>query len=152
MTRVRPLSCSRRHALLTGAALLLGPLVRRASATPEFVVIVHPDNAMRELSRDFLEQVFLKRKTEWEDHQPIKPVDQRSDNHVRERFSERVLGRSVTAVKRFWQQKIFAGRGVPPPELESDQAIVAYVLQHRGSVGYVSGQASLGPARPVAVR
>jgi hypothetical protein len=54
-----------------------------------------------------------------------------------------VLKRSVAAVRNYWQQRIFSGRGVPPPELDSDEEIVAYVLKHRGAVGYVSGSAEL---------
>jgi ABC-type phosphate transport system substrate-binding protein len=129
-------------------AALLG---RARASAPDFVVIVHPDNAVRSLSSDFLEQAFLKRRTEWDDKNPIKPVDLAADSGARARFSERVLRRSVTAVKRYWQQRIFAGRGVPPPELDSDQAVVAYVLQHRGGIGYVSGGAALGSARAVAI-
>jgi hypothetical protein len=32
----------------------------------------------------------------------------------REGFSKEVHGRSVTAIKSFWNQQIFAGRQVPP--------------------------------------
>ena len=55
-------------------------------------------------------------------------------------------------MRSYWQQRIFSGRGVPPPELESDEAIVAYVLKHRGAVAYVSPNAKLGEAKPIAVR
>jgi hypothetical protein len=54
-------------------------------------------------------------------------------------------------VKAYWQQLIFSGRDVPPPELESDDAVVAYVLAHRGSIGYVSGMAELKNARVLAI-
>jgi len=50
----------------------------------------------------------------------------------------------VEAVRRYWQQCIFSGRSVPPPELDSDEAIVRYVAKYRGAVGYVSADAKLG--------
>ena len=43
----------------------------------------------------------------------------------------------------------FSGRDVPPPELESDEAVVNYVLEHRGAVGYVSGAAKVRGAKVV---
>lgn len=116
---------------------------------PSFRVIVHPDNRIDAASRAFLADAFLKRVTRWGDDEAIRPVDQRPDSGVRERFSRDVLKRSVAAVRNYWQQRIFSGRGVPPPELESDEAVVTYVLQHRGAVGYVSGGADLRGARAI---
>ena len=78
-------------------------------------------------------------------------VDQRSTSNARQRFSDSVLRRSVAAVKNYWQQRIFSGRDLPPPELESDEAVVSYVVNHRGALGYVSGSAKLDKAKPVAV-
>ena len=79
------------------------------------------------------------------------PVDLKPDSAVRRRFSEHVLNRSVAAVKSYWQQRIFSGRGVPPPELESEQAVLAYVTKHRGAVGYVSTTAEVGNVRVIRI-
>jgi ABC-type phosphate transport system substrate-binding protein len=123
-----------------------------ADSTPELRIIVHPDNPSTALSRDFLIDVFLKRTTRWSDGETIRPVDQRADSFARRRFSASVLQRSVAAVKSYWQQRIFSGRDLPPPELDSDDAVVSYVLKHRGAVGYVSGSAKLERAKVVAVQ
>jgi hypothetical protein len=48
------------------------------------------------------------------------------------------LGRPVAAVRSYWQQIIFTGRGVPPVEFGNDSAVLSYVRSHRGAVGYVS--------------
>jgi ABC-type phosphate transport system substrate-binding protein len=124
----------------------------RAESPPEFRVIVHPDNPSTALSRDFLIDAFLKRTTRWSDGETIRPVDQRVDSAVRRRFSDSVLQRSVAAVKSYWQQRIFSGRDLPPPELDSDDKVVSYVLKHRGALGYVSGTAKLERAKVVAVQ
>jgi ABC-type phosphate transport system substrate-binding protein len=96
--------------------------------------------------------VFLKRTTRWNDGEAIRPVDQRPDSTARRRFSETILQRSVAAVKSYWQQRIFSGRDLPPPELDSDDAVVSYVTKHRGAVGYVSGTAKLERAKPVQIQ
>jgi hypothetical protein len=57
----------------------------------------------------------------------------------------------VQAVRAYWQQLIFSGRGVPPVELESDEAVVAFVLKYPGAVGYVSGATNIGNAKALRV-
>jgi ABC-type phosphate transport system substrate-binding protein len=148
---------TRRSALLlVGLSLAVGVLAGRrtahAESTPDFRVIVHPDNPSTTLTRDFLIDAFLKRTTRWNDGEMIRPVDQRPDSLARRRFSDSVLQRSVAAVKSYWQQRIFSGRELPPPELDSDEAVVAYVMKHRGAVGYVSGSAKLDRAKPVQIQ
>lgn len=118
----------------------------------EFKLIVHPDNPLDSATRTFLSDAFLRNVGKWSDGRGIMPVDLRPDSRIRERFSDRVHGRSVSAVKRYWQQRIFSGSGVPPPELDSDDAVIAYVLKHRGGVGYVSAEAAVGKAKTLAVR
>ncbi|HYQ46784.1 MAG TPA: hypothetical protein VER11_32665 [Polyangiaceae bacterium] len=124
----------------------------RAESAHEFRILVHPDNPALALSKDFVTDVFLKRTTRWPDGATAHPVDQRANAGARESFSDTVLRRSVSAVKRYWQQRIFSGRDLPPPELESDDAVVAYVLKHRGAIGYVSSNAKLGRAKAVSLQ
>lgn len=128
------------------ALLLLGPLGRAPPADAHaaaFRVIVHPKNPLRDLDRAELARIFLKKVTRWPDDTPASPVDLRADAEARREFSESVLGRSIGAVRSYWQQAIFTGRDTPPPELDSDEAVVRFVLAHRGAVGYVSPRAEL---------
>jgi ABC-type phosphate transport system substrate-binding protein len=122
-----------------------------ASEAPGFVLVVHPENPTSKAPRQWLASLFLKEATRWSDDVAARPVDLKPDAMIRRRFSESVLKRSVAAVKSFWQQRIFSGRGVPPPELESDQAVIHYVTTHRGAVGYVASDAPLGKARIVRI-
>jgi hypothetical protein len=62
------------------------------------------------------------------------------------------LKRTVAAVRSYWQQRIFSGRDVPPPELDSDASVIAYVERTPGAVGYVSGDAKLGSSRELQVQ
>jgi hypothetical protein len=103
------------------------------------------------VARGFLADAFLKNVTRWSDDETIRPVDQRPSAAARHRFSEVVLKRSVAAVKTYWQQRIFSGRGIPPPELDSDEAVVRWVEEHPGAVGYITGSAPAGRAKVIAV-
>lgn len=117
-----------------------------------FRIVVDPENPAAEMTREVVADVFLKASTRWPDGATIKPVDQKADTGVRKAFSERILKRTIPAVRSYWQQRIFSGRDVPPPELESDEAVVRYVREHRGAVGYVSGAANPGGTKVISVR
>jgi ABC-type phosphate transport system substrate-binding protein len=135
---------------LVGAA---GAQAGLAWAPPTFRVIVHPDLPYSSLERRVVADLFLKKATRWPSGEAARPVDLASESPVRQRFSDEVLGRSVAAVKSYWQQLIFAGRGVPPPELGSDEEVLSFVARHPGSIGYVSGGGGgLSGAKVLSVR
>lgn len=116
-----------------------------------FRLVAHPDNPAASVGRQFIADAFLKKATRWSDGVAIEAVDHRSNAPVRQRFSEQVLRRTVAAVRNYWQQRIFTGRGVPPPELDSDEAVVRYVRSHRGAVGYVSEAAETSAVKLVTI-
>lgn len=143
-----------------GALLLLGPGPGRAQPngampqppTPAYRVVVHPANPASTVDRRFLSQAFLRKTSGWGHGEAIRPVDLAPDSPVRRRFSDDVHGRSVAAVKSYWQQVIFSGRGLPPPELSSDDDVLRFVNRHRGAIGYVSGAADVRAVKILAVR
>jgi hypothetical protein len=143
---------SRRTALRALLALLLGHAAPAdAQEMPAFRVIVHPARPERGAPRSFVSDAFLKKVTRWADGEVIRPVDLRPQAAARLRFTERVLKRSIGAVRSYWQQRIFSGRDVPPPELDSDEAVVAFVAKSAGAIGYVSGAAKLQGVRELAI-
>jgi hypothetical protein len=119
---------------------------------PAFRLIVNPGNAITALDRSFLAQAFLKKVGHWPDGQLIQPVDLDQASPIRRQWSRSVLSRSVEAVKIYWQQMIFSGRELPPPEMGTEADVINYVLARPGSVGYVSAGANLRGARVVTVR
>jgi ABC-type phosphate transport system substrate-binding protein len=120
-------------------------------APPPYRVIVHPQNPVVGVDRAFLQDAFLRKRKRWSNDKVIHAADLIPRSSVRNRFSEEVLRRSVAAVIAYWQQQIFSGRDVPPPEFDSDEKVVAYVLKHEGAIGYVSGTANLGGTKSISV-
>jgi ABC-type phosphate transport system substrate-binding protein len=121
--------------------------------TPEYQIVVHPEGpAALALDARFIADVFLRKVKTWPNGESIRPVDLEPGSPVRRRFTEAVLRRPVVAVRAYWQQRIFSGRDVPPPELATDAAVVQYVARHVGAIGYVSASAASDGARAVAVR
>jgi ABC-type phosphate transport system substrate-binding protein len=117
----------------------------------EYVLILNPATAFARLDRKFVAEIFLRRTTRWPDDTPVRPVDLGPDAPARVRFSQEILSRSVLSVRSYWQQQIFSGQGLPPPELADDTAVVSYVLSHPGAIGYVAAGISLNGARAVEV-
>jgi ABC-type phosphate transport system substrate-binding protein len=117
-----------------------------------FIIVVNPQNPAGSAERELLADFFLKRVSRWSDGELVRPVDLRPDAAARQAFSKVVIRRSVSAVRNYWQQRIFAGRDVPPAELDSDEAVVRYVARYRGAIGYVSPAASIADVKPFSVR
>jgi ABC-type phosphate transport system substrate-binding protein len=123
-----------------------------ATGRESYQIIVNPGNPTRELSRAFLRDAFLKRSTQWGHGPALRPVDLGARAPAREAFSRDVLGRTVAEVKRYWQQQIFSGKNVPPPEIDSDADLIGYVLRHPGAIGYLPATADPRGARVVPVK
>jgi hypothetical protein len=138
-------------ALLLALTALATRVSAQQPAVPTYRVIVHPKNPMLTLNRKFVEDAFLKKATRWPNQDVIRPADLAPRFTARRRFSQEVLDRSVAAVQAYWQQRIFSGRDVPPPQFDNDDKVVEYVLKHEGAVGYVSGNADVRGAKTVFV-
>jgi ABC-type phosphate transport system substrate-binding protein len=142
-------------ALTFTVALFAAAFLAQAAAPPRaaaYRIICHPSNPDDLPTRQFLEDAFLKRTTRWPSGEKIRPVDLAPSSPVRRQFSDEVLRRPVEAVRSYWQQRIFAGRELPPPEVDDDEEVVKFVLRHPGAVGYVSGGASLGGVKVLTVK
>jgi hypothetical protein len=139
-------------AMIQRLTCLLGLLALGVAATSAgaqsatFRVIVHASTGAGSLPRAELARLFLKKASTWPDGKAAIPVDQAESSAVRRAFSKAVLERDVSAVRAYWQQQIFSGRGVPPLERASDAEVLAYVRTHPGAIGYVSSGADLGPS------
>jgi ABC-type phosphate transport system substrate-binding protein len=149
------MTSTRRQMLLSGLALTAGwalPHAPEAAATPAFRVIVNETNPITSVDRKTLADVFLKKVTRWAGGEVIRPVDLRPESAARAAFTEEILRRTVFAVKSYWQQLVFSGREVPPPEVDSDEQVIKFVLRSPGAVGYVSGDAHLEHVKPISVK
>ncbi len=93
---------------------------------------------------------MLKTNGRWPDGERVQPIDQKV-NDTRKAFSTDVLGRDLRNVQRYWQRQIFSARSLPPPEVSDDQAVIAFVRQNRGGIGYVSGAANLSGVKQLTV-
>lgn len=118
--------------------------VARAAGDPEIVVIVNTANPVAKLSRSQVSKIFLRKIERWPNGREILPVDQIERSSARAVFTRTIHGKSLDAVKQYWQEQIFSGGDQPPPERVSDADVLTYVRSNPGAVGYVLAGTELG--------
>jgi hypothetical protein len=128
--------------MMKAGTLLLSLILSVAAASAaDFKVIVNSSNGAAKISKTDLNAMFLKKMAKWSDGTPVAPVNQSKKSTVREAFTASVHGKSVAAVDSYWQQQIFSGRDIPPPEKSADAEVLAFVKANGGAVGYVTNAA-----------
>ena len=129
-------------ALLTSA---VGAAMAFAHDAPAagYQVIVNAANPVTSLPNSEVAKLFLKKTVSWPEGGVVQPVDLREDSEVRREFSKEVLGKDVSTVKGYWQERIFTGRGVPPIEKASEAEALAFVGANKDAIGYVAAGTTL---------
>jgi ABC-type phosphate transport system substrate-binding protein len=137
---------------LAAVVILPGRVTGAEPASGGFKIIVHPANPATSIDRKELGRIFLRKAASWSSGERMLPVDQGVSTGVREGFSRVAHQKSARAVKNYWNQQIFSGKGVPPPEVSSDARVIAFVLANPGAIGYVAADATVGNAKILVVR
>jgi len=128
--------------LILAAELLLGSDVK---------IIVNSGNSVSALTKAEVSQYFLKKKKKWGAGK-VKPVDQKDSSSVRKAFSKEYLGKKVSAIKKYWMEKMFAGRDNPPKIKVSDSAVISYIKDNEGAIGYVAASADTTGVKVITVK
>ena len=123
--------------LLAATAVAQPPAVAQQGAAP-FKLVVNAGNPVASLSKDQASKLFYRKQRAWPSGEAVVPVDLVEQSPVRKAFSSRVLGKDAAAVKGYWQQMIFTGKGVPPIEKATEAEALAFVAATPGAVGYVA--------------
>ena len=113
-------------------------------AQSTYQVVVNDSNPESSMAKAEVAKLFLKKTTTWNNGLKVVAVDQAPSRSVREEFTKDVHGKSVLAIKAYWQKLIFSGRATPPTELANDTDVMNYVRNNSGGIGYVSAGVTVG--------
>jgi len=91
-------------------------------------------------------KIFLRQVKSFPDGSPAAPVNQK-DSATTEEFRSKVLKKTGAQFKAYWAQLIFTGGGRPPPEVDGDEAVLKYVADTPGGIGYVEAGKSRSGVR-----
>ena len=120
------------------------------SKAQTYIIIVNKSNAVESLSKKEVSDLFLK-KSKWSDGSVAIPVDLASHSSVRAQFTQEIHGKSVSAIRSYWQQAAFSGTASAPPEKSSDSDVIDFVKNNPGAIGYVSSSANISSVKKLDV-
>lgn len=125
---------------------------RSIAADDRYELIVNPENPVTEVDKDFVRDAYLKKTTTWGSGAALRPIDAPTKIAARDRFTQDVIRKTPTQLKNYWNQQIFSGKGVPPPEADSVAQVIGYVLANPGAVGYVPVGTDVRGAKVIRIR
>ena len=138
-----------RRTLALLALAVLGPGITAQEPPADkpaetFQVVIHADNPTTELPAAKVAKMFLKKLKRWDHGVRVRPIDLGFKSPVRKAFTRSVHGKSVTAIKSYWQRMIFGRGEVPPEEMADDDDVLEFVRANPGAIGYVAAETALG--------
>ena len=139
---------------LTSAWTIIGvlALVTTSSSTAAGIkVIAHSSVKVSQVSSDELKGVFLGTRTSLADGSHVEPVLLKSGD-VHDTFVRQYTGKTVVGLENYYRSLVFTGKGSMPKVLTSDAAMVAYVKNTKGAIGYVSAGANTDGVKILTVK
>jgi len=101
------------------------------------VVVAAGTGSAPALSAAMVAQIFRRKRQLWDDQSRIVPVNLPAFHPLRRNFSLWVLKRSPEDLRAYWDDRYFHGV-LPPMVLASEEAVLRFVADTPGAVGYVS--------------
>jgi len=132
---------TRKAILLSIASLMVLSLTFRVTALKasadagEPIIIANPRVAAQSLSSDEVKNIFLGKKTKWEDGNPITFILLK-DKTIHKRFLEKYVDSTPSQYSRYWRGLLFSGRGRCPKTLPAAEAL-HFIAETEGAIGYV---------------
>ncbi|MGJ7915290.1 phosphate ABC transporter substrate-binding protein [Massilia sp. LXY-6] len=143
---MRTAKLSRR--LLAAAVMSLAGM---AAGAADLVVIVSARNPVTALRPDQVAAIFLGQAARFPDGLEAVPLDQPLGSKLRDKFYQRVAGKTPALLKVHWSKMVFTGHGQPPGEAAGSAAVRRRVAEDPELIGYID-RAALDPSvRPVLV-
>lgn len=127
----------RKFNLLLG--LLACSLTCLADETRAIAVVTASNAALsasKSIAPEELNLIYWRKKLYWQGGVPIHPVNLQAEHPLRLTFSKTVLGSAPAEQTNYWNGLYFHGIS-PPYSVQSEEAVVRYVANTRGAIGYV---------------
>lgn len=109
-----------------------------AMAVEPLAVIVAKGQTFKVASVVDLSLIYWRKKLYWPEGLPMQPVNLATDSAQRRLFSQRVLGSLPETQSDYWNELYYHGTS-PPHVVVSQEAMLRYVTDTPGAIGYVEG-------------
>jgi ABC-type phosphate transport system substrate-binding protein len=122
-----------------GVAIAAGLLFSGSASAEGLLIIANSAvNVAAPLPIGQIAAIYLLRVTTWPDGSHIVPVNREATSRIREEFTSRVLQEDNADLTTYWNEMHFMGK-LPPVVQESQEAMIAFIRNVPGSLGYFSG-------------
>jgi hypothetical protein len=117
-----------------------------ASEAGELVVIVNKSNPTAAMNKDDVKTHYLKKQAGWSNGEKLRPIDTESSD-VRTAFIKTLLGMGTEDLERYWLELRYQKAEAPPKRVDGDAAVIKFVANFKGGIGFVDASSFKGEAR-----
>jgi ABC-type phosphate transport system substrate-binding protein len=100
-------------------------------------VVTGPTPPAITLDHATLRDIFLKRIVIDNSGKALVPLNLAADDPLRVAFSRALMGKAPDSLQRFWNERYFQGVS-PPYVLSSQEAMLRFIAETPGAIGYVA--------------
>ncbi|MBF0383215.1 MAG: substrate-binding domain-containing protein [Magnetococcales bacterium] len=118
-------------------AMGIYPLLGSSLAYTQELIVIHPDNSNSAVSQQEVKNIFLGKKTHWDDGSRIKIVVQKRGT-AHDNLLKNTIGMTSVSFRNYWRKRVFTGSSRPPKTFKSDADVVAFVATKPGAIGYIN--------------
>lgn len=117
-------------------------LALASAAAAADMAVVHPGVAAASMTADQAKDIFLGRKTTWDDGSKIVVVV--SESGPGSEALMRLVGKNMSQYTTGWKKLVFSGKGTMPETAKDDAAALALVAKTPGAIGFAVDAAGDG--------
>jgi len=120
------------------------------AAAQEVIVIANPNVPVSSLTGDEVKDIFLAKKTQWDNGRKINFVTLKNCDTHRE-FLKQYLQKSSSQFERYFRTLVFTGKGSIPKAFDTEEQLVGFVSGTDGAIGYVSSGTATGSTKVLTI-
>ena len=131
--------------------LMIMLLSFRAGMAGNILIIVNESVPVDSLDAASIIDIYENRLVKWSNGDKIK-VTMLKKGSTHEEFSRNILGITPVKLINIWKRALFTGMGAPPRILKKEAALVKFVSDNQGAIGYINTATPYSKVKVVAVR
>ena len=122
-----------------GIYLLWMLILSSGMAWADTLLIAHKDAPETTLSKKEIQEIFLGKRSQWQNHSAIHPATVK-DAELHSAFLKQYIKKSASKWNAYWKRLVFTGTGTLPQQFETEQELLKYVVKTKGAIGYVDAE------------
>lgn len=119
------------------------------AANAEILFVTNKDVPVDSLTSNQIQDIFLGKMVKWPDNSRVHFVV--LEGGVHDSFLKQYIKRTSSQYNVYWKKMLFTGKGNKPKSFDSEKALVDYVKQTKGAIGYVGQKTAAADAKIISV-